>query len=1007
MSRARTVDRAPWRWWCALGAALVVSLSCAAPLQAQIEPPRPDKNETIEISAQEAHRWTQGPYEVWWLTGQCALKQGATVARGNEAVLWIKRSGEFGDRQNFVTAYFEGQVQIDYQRAGFPYKLQDATWFGEFFSTAPVVVRTPPPRSEPAVKPAVFQRAQARRDPLLGQSIHRTQFQPEGVPAPAALPSAGRRLRAYPRGGARVQASWFSVPERQEWVAVITSGVNLIVDNDPTIGTLDIAADRLVLWTRGAEQPDLAGQTAQAAGTPMELYLEGNVTFRQGDRVIYANRVYYDVNNQLGTLVEADLNAPVPSYLGVVRLKSDLIQQVGKNRFVARETSVTTSKFELPTYRLQAREMVFEDEDVPVIDGLTGTPVVDEEGEQVIDRRQTLTSNGNFVYVGPVPVFYWPTFATDLEEPSMFIRQLTMRQDNIYGTQFLSRFDAYQMLGIKRKPKGTSWTISADYFSYRGFAGGTNFRYSRDELFGLRGPARGFIDAWGLPYDGGTDTLGSDRMNLSPEKVNRGRIEARHQQELANGWRLKTESWLITDRNFLEQYFERDWDTEKDFTTGGQLKRLDGNMSYGVNVDMRPNGFLTQTEQLPRGDHYWLGQSFLADRLTYYEHTSAGYYRERVAGGGLNPVDALKEQPLAWMVSAQGARVISTHEVDAPVDLGPFKVVPYALGQYGYWGQDLQLNSVDRLYGQAGIRANIPFWRVDPTIESSLLNVHGLAHKVVLDGDLSVSDANTHLNNMTLYDPLDDDAQEVFRERMRYNIYNQNGTMPAQFDERFYALRSGLASSVTSPASEIADRFAAFRFGARQRLQTKRGRADNRRIIDWMTLDAGATLFPNPNRDNFGQALGLANYDYRWYIGDRLSLVSSGQFDFFNQGQKIATFGITLTRPPRGQLYLGFYAMNGPITADVLSTFYSYRLSPKWLSSAGITYDLAGNGLVGNQLSLTRIGEAFLTNFNFVADPYKHNVGINFMIEPRIIPRSRFGNVGGQALPVAGASGLE
>lgn len=993
---------------CALWLALGLWLSGAINARAQIELPRPDKNETIEVAAQQAHRWTQGPYEVWWLTGQCSVKQGPTVAHSNEAVLWIKRTGEFGERQNFVTAYLEGQVQIDYQRAGFPYKLQDQAWYGEFFSTAPITIRTPSPQGEPAVKPAVFQRGLARRDPLLGQSIHRTQFQPEGVATPAPVAQAGRRLRVYPRGSAKVQASWFSVPERQEWIAVITSGVNLIVDNNPSVGTLDISADRLVLWTRGAEQPDLGGQTAQAAGTPMELYMEGNVAFRQGERVIYANRVYYDVNNQLGTLVEADLNAPVPSYLGTVRLKSELIQQVGKNRFVARDTTVTTSKFELPTYRLQAREIVFEDEETPVVNPLNGAPLIDEEtGEPAVDRTQTVTSNGNFIYLGPVPVFYWPTFATDLEEPSMFIQQLTYKNDSIYGNQFLSRFNAYQLLGIKHKPKGTSWSISADYFSLRGFAGGTNFRYARDELFGLQGPTRGFIDAWGLPVDNGTDRLGSDRLNLFPEKVNRGRVVTKHRQDLANGWRIMSEGWFITDRNFLEQYFERDFDTEKDFTTGVEIKRLDNNMSYGVQIDTRPNGFLTQTEKLPRGNHYWLGQSFLADRLTYYEHTSAGYERERVSGIGLNPVDALKEQPLSWMVSAQGSRIVTTHEVDAPIDLGPVKVVPYALGQYGHWDQDLQLQSLDRVYGQAGLRANIPFWRVDPTVESTLFNVHGLAHKVVLDADLSVAGANQGLNKMTLYDPVDDDAQEEFRERMRYNIYNMNGITPIQFDERYYALRSGLASSVTSPSAEIADDLAALRFGARQRLQTKRGRIDNRRIIDWMTLDAGGTLFPNPNRDNFGQVLGLVNYDYRWYIGDRLSFVSSGQYDFFSQGQKITTLGVTLTRPPRGQLYFGFYALNGPITSDVLSAFYSYRLSPKWLSSLGITYDLAGNGLIGNQLSLTRIGEAFLTNFNFISDPYKNNVAVNFMIEPRIIPRSRFGNVGGQALPVAGAAGLE
>ena len=87
-----------------------------------------------------------------------------------------------------------------------------------------------------------------------------------------------------------------------------------------------------------------------------------------------------------------------------------------------------------------------------------------------------------------------------------------------------------------------------------------------------------------------------------------------------------------------------------------------------------------------------------------------------------------------------------------------------------------------------------------------------------------------------------------------------------------------------------------------QRWQTKRGPADNRHVIDWITLDTNVTLFPNPNRDNFGTAAGLLDYDFRWHVGDRLTLVSDGMFDFFNQGQQILSFGAFLTRPPRGSV---------------------------------------------------------------------------------------------------------
>src|SRR5690606_36415237 len=116
-------------------------------------------SEVISFTAAQAHRWDQGAYDVWLLRGDCAITQGHTTARANEAVLWVRREGEFGARRNLVITYLEGDVKIDYRRAGYPYQLADQSWLGEFFSTAPVEPRTPPPAGAPAVKPRVYHNA--------------------------------------------------------------------------------------------------------------------------------------------------------------------------------------------------------------------------------------------------------------------------------------------------------------------------------------------------------------------------------------------------------------------------------------------------------------------------------------------------------------------------------------------------------------------------------------------------------------------------------------------------------------------------------------------------------------------------------------------------------------------------------------------------------------------------------------------------------------------------------
>ena len=51
---------------------------------------------------------------------------------------------------------------------------------------------------------------------------------------PSRRRSGTRRLPAFPRSAVKVQAQWFPNPAGDEWVAVITTGVNLIIDGMQT-----------------------------------------------------------------------------------------------------------------------------------------------------------------------------------------------------------------------------------------------------------------------------------------------------------------------------------------------------------------------------------------------------------------------------------------------------------------------------------------------------------------------------------------------------------------------------------------------------------------------------------------------------------------------------------------------------------------------------------------------------------------------------------------------------
>src|SRR5690606_8739181 len=179
--------------------------------------------------------------------------------------------------------------------------------------------------------------------------------------------------------------------------------------------------------------------------------------------------------------------------------------------------------------------------------------------------------------------------------------------------------------------------------------------------------------------------------------------------------RLTAELGLISDRNFLEQYFEQEWDQDKDQTTGFELKQRLGHQTLSLTSDIRVNDFFTQTEWLPRVDHFLLGHS-IGDMLTWHAHSHVGYARLEVAEPPKNPEELAKFDPLAWEAPREGIRAAPRQELDLPLDVGPVKGVPYVLGEAAHWGEDLSGEELARVYGQAGIRASLPFWRVDPAV---------------------------------------------------------------------------------------------------------------------------------------------------------------------------------------------------------------------------------------------------------------------------------------------------
>lgn len=1038
----RWTVRARIRLLLLLGLGLGAGLAAAATEAAEIELPSANVDLEIQVTAPRAHRWQQGGYDMWLLQGGVKIDQGSLHATARDAVLWVDEAEPNSKRGSRIVVYLEGAVRVAKTKPGGnpmlkgAAVLEDKTWFAKLHTRAGIQVNTQVVGGQPQSQ--VLQNGESARSEDLG--VEQVQFLdadnagtrvtppplalPDRLPAPEEMaPVTGRSVSIRKRNSTPPSISLRNLEDRNESVMLVTNGISLIIDDvvvnasgqreAAPLGRIDIETDHLVAWSRDVQSllattPD--GQPlVQAANLPLELYLEGNIVFRQGDRVIYAERMYFDVAQRRGIVLDAELLTGIPKYEGLLRLRADVLHQVNDQRFEAFNASLTSSRMAVPRYWFQSGNLTVVDNPRPKLDPITGQAVVDPVTQEVdVEHDFKATSRNNFVYVGGVPIFYWPTIATDLEQPSFYLDRIQLKSDRVFGQQILADWNLYHLLGVEDPPEGSEWLLSTDYLSDRGPALGTQFRYERNLALGAPGRVETLADFWGIK-DAGLDDLGADRRNVTPEEEWRGRAFLQHRHELPLNFQLSAEVGWISDRNFLEQYFESEWDLLKDQDTAIEVKQHLGLSSWDVYGKFQLNEFFMETEWLPRADHFLLGRPLWDGRLTYNEHSHIGYARLNPATAPLDAGELAKFDPLFGEINAEGIRGASRHELSMPLRVGPMQLTPFVAGEAAYYEEDINGDELTRLMGQLGVRNSTVFWKTNPDLRSALFNLNGLAHKVVLESEFLFSEADQDLTSIPRYDQLDDNATEFFRRRFFFDTFGGVAGMdvPDRFSDRYFAHRSGLQNWVTAEETDIVEDLMVGRLSIRQRLQTKRGLPGQERVIDWMTFDIDMAAFPKADRDNFGSTFGMLNYDYRWHLGDRFTAVSDGYFDFFSDGLRTFSVGGILNRPAQGNLYLAYRSIEGPLSSNIFTASLDYRMSRKWIMHANAIVDLGETGNVGQSLAFTRIGESALIRAGVSYDESRDNLSMQFLIEPRFMPPSRIRKLTGIDLPPVGSTGIE
>ncbi|MHC4561899.1 MAG: LPS-assembly protein LptD [Planctomycetota bacterium] len=537
----------------------------------------------------------------------------------------------------------------------------------------------------------------------------------------------------------------------------------------------------------------------------------------------------------------------------------------------------------------------------------------DETGQRVSQRRLEAKMTHSTINVRSVPVFYMPWLSADAEQGHTPLRKATVGFDGQYGFTGETEWHLFRLLGLT-KPEGVSGRVHLNY--RRGPEIGVALDYERENY-------SGFVDMWGLIDQEQEDEFGQENKDIDAPK-NRGRILARHKQFLARDWQMQAELAYLCDRNYLRQFFPDEFYGGKEQETLLYAKKQRDNWALDVLLQTRINRFLTQTESAPDVGFRLLGEPLLGDQLTTFGEAKLGF--KRLREGTLESRDkrilARTGQPIPddsdWL-----GRFAGRAELDYPMSLGPVRVVPYVANRLDYWSRRPTGGEKNRLYGEVGVRATAHLWRVYNNISSRLWDLDKLRHIIMPEVGAFLA-----CNNAT--------PDDLF--------------------------------ALTPEVEEHIEELSGVTFGVRQRLQTKRGPAGNRRTVDWMRLDIMAGFFSGTDRfhpsadgryfmsrPEYSLGRDFVNIDYAWHISDSTTFLAEVNIDTEECRIGRSGIGLAVQRSPRLQYYVGLRTIDD-LDSAIATLAFTYQLSRKYTVNFVQQYDFdyrGGDNLV-TSLTLVR-----------------------------------------------------
>jgi hypothetical protein len=991
-------------------------------------------SEPIQINANNISVWSAAGKQILLLQGGAVVSQGTNMVRATDGVVWVDMSRFQTDKVMALIIYGENPLNLERNKgtrqAGFGYVRLATTNQKIVIKAFKSEVAKADRSSDP-----VYQRAAAGLeasgrppvDPNLRQAGYQQQPMvtlppepkapaggippppdfgplppPPSPPPPPTSPTSADAAVVKPPPRISVRGRYFGDLQVQykkvenDWTAaIVTGGVALIVtqnDGKGKLNTLDMEADRAVIWTKG-EGPQLVSNTRaeqEADQNAYEIYLAGNVELRTRSKneveTLRADQVYYDVRRGVAVARKVDLEIQSARISRPLHVTGDELQQINPKLYkLSRASTFSSALPSDPGLTVNIKDLNIEEVQKERT-YLYFFPAYDKDGKRIVDTKRYFTGRHYVPELEGVPFFYLPYYHGDVERPLGPLDGVSAGYNKILGGQIYTTWDVFDLLNLT-KPEGHRWRLMLDEMTTRGFGYGTEYDFEGINFFGIHSKYTGMIRLYGLT-DHGTDVLGGGRGTETfwPDQFTvwpvdhpafRGQAFGKvNVQELPDGFSVVGQFSYLSDPNFLEQYYLNTFLNDNNQETFLYVKQQENNWAWSVQGQVNARPWLTETAWLPKADGYLLGQTFLEDHIVYDVKASAGY-------GQLRPADQVPFAYLPTDVRASTVRLDLNQDVSLPFYLGPFKVAPYALLDLSYYSEDVNGNPIGRIYGGGGVRWNMPLSRLYPNIESELLNLNGIYHKVNFNGNYFNGATNVGVNTLPQLDRLNDDVSDQSLRFIRplQSLYNPGNATALVFAPWFnpqnYAIRRLVDNTV-----DTLDNMEVFQLSIDQRWQTKRGFPGNEHVIDWMSLNVGVSIFPHSQRDNFGHTFGILTYDWLWNVGDRTALYSTGWFEPFIDGPRVIDVGGVIGRPDTTSLTLGYRQID-PLNSKAVVASVIYPFSAKYAMTASTVWDF-GNHISSYSIFMSRMGSDVMVNFGFSFSSTLNTFSFVFEMVPSI-----------------------